>query len=249
MSSRAETKAAARRHRLALEAAQHRRRAVLRLGAVTITALALVAGAITVSQLGAEDPAANATPVVSRFAGVPQDGIALGAPQAPATLIEFADLQCPWCGVYGRDVLPAIVERYVRPGTLRLELNVLTFVGEDSVRAGRIAAAAAQQDRFWDFTDAFYASQGEENTGYVSDAFLDRTGTAARVDMAAARAAQDGKAATQLLSDAQAAADRLQVKSTPSFFVQRRSGKLKPLEISELTPQAFSAALDEALAR
>src|SRR5690606_602302 len=103
--------------------------------------------------------AARSGEVVARFAGVPQDGIALGAPAAPFTLIEFADLQCPFCAVYARDVLPTIIDRYVRPGKLRLELNLLTFLGEDSIRAGRVAAAAAQQDRLWTFTDAFFAEQ------------------------------------------------------------------------------------------
>jgi protein-disulfide isomerase len=253
MSSRAQTKAALRQQRLAIEATERRqaarRRTLWRLAAIAAAALALTAGAIVLSRPAEDPPVASAATPVTRFDGIAQDGITLGSAQAPATMVEFADLQCPYCGVYGRDVLPTVVERFVRTGRLKLQLNVLTFLGEDSVRAGKMAAAAALQDRFWDFTDAFNASQGEENSGYVTDAFLDRVGAAARLDMPAARAAQDGSPAQQLLSDAQDAADELGVQSTPSFFVRKGDGRLTPLEFSDLTPEAFATALEQALAR
>jgi protein-disulfide isomerase len=253
MSSRAETKAAARQQRLAFETAERQRRqrrsALMRLGAVVTAALAITGGAIVASRSDEDAPVASAAQSVTRFAGIDQDGITLGSPQAPATLVEFADLQCPYCGVYGRDVLPDVVDRFVRTGKLKLELNVLTFLGEDSVRAGRMAAAAAQQDGFWDFTDAFYAAQGAENSGYVTDEFLTTTGTAAGLDLNTARAAQDGAQVQRSLRDAQANADRLGVESTPSFVVRRGTGELRPLAISELTPDAFAAALEQALAR
>jgi protein-disulfide isomerase len=59
-------------------------------------------------------------------------------------------------------VLPAVIDRYVRASRLKLELNVLSFVGDDSVRAGQMAGAAAEQGKLWDFADAFYARQGQE---------------------------------------------------------------------------------------
>ena len=135
-----------------------------------------------------------------------------------------------------------MVEGFVKPGKLRLELNVLTFLGEDSVRAGRMATAAATRNRLWDFADAFYARQGEENSGYVTDAFLGEVNAAAGIDV---QPSDD----TAMLEDAQAAADRLGVKSTPSFFVRRGNGELTPLEFSDLTPAAFATALDKALAQ
>ena len=206
---------------------------------------------VVASRTGDDEPAsAAAAPAATtaRFAGIDQDGIALGSPKAPATLVEFADLQCPFCGVYARDVLPSVVERYVRLGQLRLESHVLAFLGEDSVRAGRMAAAAALQDRLWHFTDAFYAQQGEENTGYVTEEFLSQMATAAGADLEAARSARDDPAAARVLRDAQATAERLGVQGTPAFFVRRGDGDLRPVEVNELTPDAFAAALDATLA-
>lgn len=216
----------------------------------TVASLVLVAGAVVLSGGRGEPRASTASsaPPSRLFAGLPQEGIALGSAGAPATLVEFADLQCPFCGVYGRDVLPTVVDRYVRPGKLRLELQVLTFVGEDSLRAGRMAAAAAGQNRLWSFADAFYRDQGEENTGYVTDAFLQSTANAAGLDYAKAQEQQDGAAAQQVLDEAQAEAGRLGVQSTPSFLLRTKAGDLRPVEPSDLTPEAFTEALDKALA-
>lgn len=248
MSSRVQQKEAARQRREAIEAeerrATQRRGARRRLAVVAAAALVLTAGVVTVSRVTQDDAVAQPQAVSERFAGIPQDGIRLGSPSAPVTLVEFADPQCPFCGAYARDVLPTIIERYVRPGKLKLELNLLTFVGEDSVKAGRLAAATTDQDRFWGFTDAFFAAQGQENTGYVTDDFLKETAAAAGVDHAAA--AGDDQTADRVLKQAQTAADRLGVSSTPTFFL-RRGHDETPLKIDDLEPEAFTAALDEAL--
>jgi protein-disulfide isomerase len=214
--------------------------------AVIIGAVALALAAVVIARDAGDQAPATAQPVAATdvFAGLPQDGITLGAPSAPATLIEFADLQCPWCGVYGRDVLPAVVDRYARSGALKLELHLLAFLGEDSVRAGEMAAAAADHDRLWQFTDAFYAAQGEENSGYVTDAFL--RATASRAGLGAG-AVPDGASARRRLDDAEAEASRLGVQGTPAFFLRRGDGEPVALTPADMTPAAFIAALDVAL--
>jgi protein-disulfide isomerase len=256
MSSRVQQKAAARARREELEArerrAVQRRRSLITLATVTVAALSVVATLIYVARPeSASTPAAGAqasADVASRLAGLPQDGITLGAPSAGATLIEYADLQCPFCAEFSRDVLPTVIEQYVRPGKLKLELGVLTFVGDDSVEAGQMAAAAAQQDRLWHFADAFYLAQGQENTGYVTDDFLRSVGATAGLDVDAAMAARETPETQKLLDDAQARAQEHGVDSTPSFLLRRGDGEVVPVTPEELTVEAFTKALDEALA-
>lgn len=258
MSSRAQQKASARAKRhareRAAEATARRRRRLWQLGAAAFLALAVVVVAIAISQSGAggggstEELADESSAVEELFRGVPQDGVALGDPDAPATLIEFVDLQCPFCAEYAREVLPAVVERYVRPGRVRLELRTLTFIGPDSERAAGVAAAAAQQDAMWPLVELFFRNQGPENSGYATDAFL--RGVADEtpgLDAGRALAARDGAAAQRLLAEARQAAARLRVTSTPSFLIARGGGPPRPLEIRALTADAFTDALDEAL--
>ena len=205
-----------------------------RLAVVAALALVVVAAAVMLSPRTphAETPATAAAP--SLFDGIEQDGIALGSPDAPATLIEFADLQCPFCAAYALDTLPAVIERHVRSGRLRLELHVLTFLGEDSVRAGAMAAAAARQDRLWSFADAFYRSQGTENSGYVTDDFLRATGEAAGLDVERALADRERPEVLETLAEAERAAAALKVDHTPALYLRRGDGPARPIEPTEL---------------
>ena len=69
----------------------------------------------------------------------PRTGTAIGSPDAPVTLVEFADLQCPFCAQWATDAFPDLVEEYVRPGRLRIEFRGLAFIGPDSEKALRAA--------------------------------------------------------------------------------------------------------------
>jgi protein-disulfide isomerase len=252
MSSRAHTKAVARAARLAAEEQERRtaarRRALFRLAWIATLALVVVVAAALAAPTGERQE--TAAPAGSQLDGVRQDGIALGSASAPYVLTEFADLQCPFCASFSRDVLPTVVDRYVRTGRVRLELQVLSFLGEDSVRAGQMASAAAQQDRLWTFTEAFYRSQGAENSGYVTDDFLRRIGDQTPgLDVDSAFAARETPAAVDALEAANRAAGAAGADHTPAFYLRRGDGRLRRLEPEALTAQAFTAALDEALAR
>ncbi len=227
-------------------------RNVKRLVVLVIAAAGVVAAVILIAAPRNEapaDPVTQTASVVTAFDGIPQAGRTLGAAKAPATLTEFADLQCPYCAVYARDVLPAIVERYVRTGRLRLDLQLLAFVGEDSVRGGKMAAAAAGQNRLWPFVDAFYRNQGAENSGYADDAFLKQMGAAGGLDVNAALRDRQASHAGAWLAAGQREADRLGVRGTPVFFLRTADGRTVQVQPSALTPESFSSALDAALAK
>jgi protein-disulfide isomerase len=205
-----------------------------RLAVIAALALAVVAAAVIAAS---PDPSPEPAPVAATstpFEGIEQDGIALGSPDAPAVLIEFADLQCPFCAMFARDVLPGIVDRHVRSGRLRLELHVLTFLGEDSVRAGAMAAAAARQDGLWSFADAFYRAQGPENSGYVTDDFLRQAGDAAGLDVERAFADRERPQVLETLAEAQRAAATLKVDHTPALYLRRGDGPARAVEPAEL---------------
>ena len=52
--------------------------------------------------------------VVDLFKGIPQKGTTLGWPFAPATMVEYIDLQCPFCQQFETQVFPDILTRYIR---------------------------------------------------------------------------------------------------------------------------------------
>src|SRR4051812_750117 len=77
-------------------------------------------------------PAAAVTAKTRAFPGIPQQGAALGRPTAPVTLVEYADLQCPYCAEWARRTLPVLASDYVRSGRLRIVFRGLAFVGPES---------------------------------------------------------------------------------------------------------------------
>src|SRR5271167_4776744 len=90
------------------------------------------------------------------LAGIPQRAIALGSPTAPVTLEYFGDLQCPFCRDFTLEVLPGVIQRWVRGGDLRIEYRALeTATREPEVFLAQQVAvlAAGRQDKGWYFIE------------------------------------------------------------------------------------------------
>jgi protein-disulfide isomerase len=76
-----------------------------------------------------------------------------GDPDAPVTIIEFSDFQCPYCSKFSMQTLPKIEEKYVQQGIVRLGYRHAAFQGEGSVLAAAASECAADQDAFWEYHD------------------------------------------------------------------------------------------------
>ena len=213
-----------------------------RLLAALAAAAIVTAAAIVVSASGGTTTTPTA-PVSTLFRGIPERDGVLGDPDAPLTLTEYVDLQCPVCAEASKQTLPWLVENYVRTGKAKLELRTLHFIGPDSERAARVAAGAERQGRLWPFVEAFYAAQGAENSGYVTDGFLRSVAKAAGVDAGEALEAAGGEPALRRLERANADATRLGVQSTPTFTVTRGDGAPKVIGSGVLDQAVFEKAL------
>jgi protein-disulfide isomerase len=181
------------------------------------------------------------------LAGIPQKGIYLGKTDAPVRLVEFADLQCPICREYSLQSLPTLVQDYVRTGKVRMEFRNLSFLGPDSITAGRAAAAAAQQNKLWNFADVLYYNQGEENSGYVTQQFIDRINKAAGVDSAEADAFAKSATSQEPLAAANTMANQFGVNATPTILVGKRGGDLKAVNADATDVSAYKSAIDGVL--
>ena len=171
--------------------------------------------------------------------GIPQKGITLGDPKAPVKLVEFVDLQCPICRDYTANVLPTLVRDYVRPGKASIDLRVISILGPDSTTAQTVAAQAAAQNRLWNFAEVFYANQGSEGSGYVTDGFLDRIAKASGV--------RRGEGSTDTVGAAETLARQFAVSGTPTILIGKRGGDLRPLVLRTLEPGAVTPAIDSLL--
>jgi protein-disulfide isomerase len=222
--------------------------------AVVAAAVLIVAVAVAISQAGGSSggsggAVSGAGETRALFQGIPQHRVTLGDPKAPVTLTEFADLQCPFCRQYAEAVLPTLVKRYVRTGRLRLVFRNISFIGPDSERAARMAAAAGLQDRLWQFAELVYRNQGAENSGFVTDAYLRRIGGAAGVDVARAFQDSTSGAVSRQLEAAAREAQRFRVDLTPFFLLSRAGGQPRRLSPSSLTVDAFAGPIQKLIGR
>lgn len=207
-----------------------------RLAAVAAVAAVAAGGAIVASSSGSDSGSTRPTThaPAGLLAGIPEHRGVLGAPDAPLTLTEFVDPQCPICAAASRQVLPSLIARYVRTGRVRLDARVLHFIGPDSTAAARYAAGARAQDRLWAFLETLYANQGAENSDYVTPRFLSDVARLAGVDPGAAARAAGTAEAGRALRTADAEAARLGVTGTPTFVLRTHGGHGRIVPVAQL---------------
>lgn len=114
----------------------------------------------------------GAAQVHAEFNGIHQSGLFLGSPAAPVKLVEYIDLQCPFCQKFETLSMPTLVDKYVRTGKVQVEARVLAFIGADSLRGRNAMFAASFQNHAFDFAQLLYDNQGTENTGWLNDAIV-----------------------------------------------------------------------------
>lgn len=191
-------------------------------------------------------PAAQAADVNGLLRGIPQQGPWLGKKTAPLVVVEYVDLQCPYCAVFSRQTLPPIIRSHVRTGKVRLLFRGLAFVGPDSTKALRWTYGAAAQNRLWNVLELLFGSQGGENEGWVTQPLLDRVARSVPgLDLARLR--KDAPRTGLEIASAASAAQAAKVPGTPYLQVGRSLAKLQPLRLKSLDARDLAAQLDALL--
>jgi protein-disulfide isomerase len=221
------------------------------LGAVVAAVVVAVAVGAVLARGGDESTGEGTTltgagEAAAVFDGVAQDGVALGSPDAPVTLVEFIDLQCPFCREFAVEALPTVVDEHVRTGGVRYELRGLAFLGPDSEVGLRAALAAAQQNRMFEFVELVFYNQGPENIGWLDQELVE---AAARslpgLDVARLVEAMDSDEVSDLMAEHAAEAERRGVTSTPTILVGPTGGELTRVRLQSARDVA---SIDAAIA-
>jgi protein-disulfide isomerase len=212
------------------EAIRRRRRGQL-LGIGFLLIAAIVAVTVGSGALSGDDPAKDASRVdgvigtvqtTRLLRGVPQDGVVLGDPDAPVTVVEFVDLKCPVCRRLELQDGPEIVRDLVRTGRANLELRVLANLGVSSVTGRTAVHGLAARDRAWTLAELLFYNQRSESTEWVTPALLGRIGRVAPELRGVPIPTTPTPATRRLDADADALGRRLGVDETPTIFVRPR---------------------------
>jgi protein-disulfide isomerase len=254
----------ARAHRKELEEAEAassvRRARLTQLGIV----LAIVVAAIVVILIATSGGSGKGIPKTSQaknetvsevsalVGGIPQSANVLGDPNAPVTLQYFGDLECPICKEFTLDALPSIIPQWVRTGKLKIEYHSFETATREpeTFKTQQVAAlAAGRQDKMWYYIELFYHEQGEEDSGYVTESYLQ--GLAEQVPglnlTQWTTDRSEPALSNQVTADAQTASSE-GFRGTPSFLLGKSGGKLQRFEPGTYNETApYNAAIEKLL--
>jgi protein-disulfide isomerase len=175
------------------------------------------------------------------------DDMSLGDPKAPIVLIEYASLTCPHCAAFHKDVFPALIEKYVDTGKMRLVFRQLPTPPVPFAVAAEAIARCKGPDTYFDLLEILYEAQ----TNWIRS----ENPRQALMDIAA-RAGINEKKFEACISDEsninrikavyQEASDKYKVGGTPSFVL---NGVLRPQVMGRpFVLEDFSAIIEPILA-
>jgi protein-disulfide isomerase len=172
------------------------------------------------------------------------DPRALGDPAAPVVMLQFADFRCPFCRQFAQETEPALIERYVDTGVLRIEWRDLPYQGEEAHLLAVAGQAAAQQDAFWAFHEATFEADLRRGDGRGDVAWL--TDLARQLGLDVDRFARDldDPELTAAVDEELALGRTLGITGTPAFLIGGRPVLgAQPMEVFE---QVIELAVAEA---
>jgi len=155
----------------------------------------------------------------------PRDAI-LGNKNAPVTIIEYGDYQCPFCAQYFENVQPVISQNYVDTGKVKMVFRNFAFLGPESIAAAEAAECAEDQNQLWPYHDALYnAKIADDNKGGgEDDGVLNRTlfltiAKQLNLNIADFTTCIDTNKYASLVAQEKADATAIGVQSTPATFI------------------------------
>jgi len=101
----------------------------------------------------------------------PAEGYLRGRPDAPVTIMEFADFECPGCGQFAALEEPEIRARLIEPGLANFRFFdfPLTEIHQNTLSAHLAASCASDQGKFWEMHDAIFATADQWNGQVTSN--------------------------------------------------------------------------------
>ncbi len=145
-----------------------------------------------------------------------------GRSEAPVTVYEMSDFQCPYCRAFALTTLPLLEREYVAAGKVRfVYINLpLTSVHSNATAAAEAALCAARQNQFWPMHDLLFRHQDDWAKLGQPRPYLLALGDSAGLDRGLLTACVDaGAAAAEVRADAERAR-RSGATSTPSFYIE-----------------------------
>lgn len=194
------------------EAAQRTRRLII-IGVIVVIAVAAVV------LLARQSPQVGQVIIPTPFDRPSPSGTALGDPNAPVKIEEFADYQCPYCRNFEEQTLPQLAANEIANGQVYFVFHPFSFIGPESVAAANAALCAADQGKFWEYSATVYANQTSENSGNFSTTRLEAFAAQLGLDTQTFNSCFSQDKHQAEVSSSYQLGVQAGVQSTPSFLI------------------------------
>src|SRR5258708_16568145 len=142
---------------------------------------------------------------------------AFGLANAPITVVEFSDFQCPFCGQFFAQTEAQLLKKY--EGKIRLVYRdfPLESIHPYAMGAAQAAQCANEQNHFWEYHDLLFQNQQQlTNADFLTSA------KQLKLDMTTFQTCVDGKKYAHKIQNDLQAGENLNVSGTPTFFINGR---------------------------
>jgi protein-disulfide isomerase len=149
-----------------------------------------------------------------------------GAKEPVVTIVEWADFECPFCGV-AQPLLSQVVQRH--PDTVRLVFKHYPLsMHQDAEGAARAAVAAGMQGKFWELHSLFF-----QNQEGLNEAGLEKLAKQAGLDVTQFNTDRKSEAVADRVATDRKQADGFGLKGTPTIYINGRSFDLEKFDLAE----------------
>jgi protein-disulfide isomerase len=150
----------------------------------------------------------------------------LGSANAPVTLIEYGDYQCPFCSQFFGQTEPQIVQNYVNTGKVKMVFRDFAFLGPESTAAANAAQCAEDQNKLWAYHDALYTAKlgdeakgGSEDDGFYNAAEFLKLAQQVGLNIPTFTSCINNSADANIVAQEKTEGGAAGVNSTPSFLI------------------------------
>lgn len=219
--------------------------------AIIVGAIGVGIGAYTISTVGTNFQQDTTLPESSNdkqklyslaLNGSPE----LGSSDAPITIIEFGDYQCPNCMRFTTQIKPLIIENYINTGKAKLVFKDFTVYGTDSVNGAMATHCAAEQKKYWEMHDHLYNQQEAINSGWLSVDNIKKFASDITLDMQQFNICLDSKKYEQQVIENFVEGKSIGVSGTPTFIIIDKDGKSQMVKGAQPF-SVFKQVIDEIL--
>ena len=165
-----------------------------------------------------------------------------GDVDAPITIVEFGDYQCPKCKQWFQQEKPTIATNHIMSGTAKLYFVDITWLGDDSITAAQASHCAEDQGKFKEYHSTLYNNQAGIQDGWANSNSLKQFAIDLGLDSELFDECLDsGKYSDRVAYNTEVAISN-DVAGTPHFYIIGPDGTTKMFS-GALPSVAFDAAI------